>query len=298
MTIIKKAFIPAHVYNTFLTEDYVYSDKQITTKHTFVWEFNNTSDTINVKLTNTTNNIICYNYSIPYANIINNDAYVDQSLFSISDTAYNNFHWPVILDTVINTDATQTQKAVPYVVNSNDLIEVTSKTLQNKGNLDTGNTLDLSLKINSLGNSNTLFKILVPYVNCPVSELVFIVKVADNPLVDISFVNKDRSEVDVKTLSKGPNPSKYFNQLTITSDKSSPVAGDIINLTVTSENPNISKIYVEPVSGFTNKTQITLTNGVGKISINTFGFETADQIKVKFGYKYFSNIASYTKTLA
>jgi hypothetical protein len=302
MTTIKLNPLPGNIYNKF-TEDYITVDTIPTEPYNFIWEFDNTADAVKFKMTNTTDNTIQYNFVIPLEIIKNTPGYETQALIAISDNANKKFLVKLDEETGQDIPTTQAERAVPHVVSEDDLIEITHQTLSTKANLDTANTKQDAPSGYQLPIADVYLRILVPYKNCPANELVFTIKVLDDEFANITYVNKDSSPVDVTTMvatyqTNIAQPNKIFNPLTITADKNNPVAGDVIKLTVTSENTNVPEVYAEPVAGFINKTKIKLTNGVGTVTVDSDGLETGDVVQIKFGYKYFSNVANYTKTLA
>lgn len=301
MTKIKANPQPANIYNQFIT-DLVTSESTQgpSTHYDFSWEFNNTVDTINVKLINTTENKIEYNFSIPYDNIKVNPAYDTQTYFAIKNSAVETFMLSLNGEGEYSP-TTQEQRNTPYVISADELTEITSFTLPTKAILDTGNTQMYSpdqLK-SAHGSNEAMFKIIVPYKDCPVSDLEFVVKYPDTPEVTVTYgPDADVTTLENTVAGEGSAASKYFNKLTITADKDAPAAGDNIKLTVTSEDPNVPEVYAEAVVGILTKTTIKLTDGVGNVTVSTLGLDSGDQVLIKFGYKYFTNIANYTKTLA
>ena len=301
-TIVKLNPLSGIIYNKFI-ETHKNESSIPSSPYDFVWEFNNTADTVNFKMTNTTDNTIQYNFSIPLEIIKNTPGYETQSLIAISNEANQKFCVKFDEETFSDIETTQTERAIPYVIKDDDLIEITHQTLSTKANLDTANTKQDGSSGYKLPISDVYLRILVPYKNCPANELEFVIKVPDSEYANVSFINTDNSQVITSTLAKTystniSQPNKIFNTLTITADKTSPAAGDIIKLTVTSENINVPEVYAESIGGFISKNKITLTNGVGTVILNTNGLDTGDTAQVKFGYKYFSNVANYTKTLA
>jgi hypothetical protein len=257
----------------------------VETPYNFTWDITTDTNNINVKLTNDTEETIQYNFVIPYENIKQNLAYNTQTLFAITDA--------VMLNLLLQSEKT------PYTLTETDLIEVTSITAKTKSHLDTGlNYLPDPADSLKLGHGATIcvFKIFVPYKDCSISDLKFIIKYPDTDMITVNFNPAHPTELLETNIPT--KCSKFFDNLTITADNNNPVAGDNILLTITAEETNITQIYVQQIVGTVNKLKVNLTNGVGTLMISTLGLDAGDTVEVKFGYKSFSSIKKYTKTLA
>jgi len=86
--------------------------------------------------------------------------------------------------------------------------------------------------------------------------------------------------------------------ITSSTTATSPSAGTTIPVSVTCSNTSISKLYLEPIVGLLDRTEVTLTNGVGSFNILTDTLSSGNTVKIKIGYKRYSNVNTFTKTLA
>jgi len=90
--------------------------------------------------------------------------------------------------------------------------------------------------------------------------------------------------------------SELIAGITATSTGNSNV-GDVISVNITCQNTSVEHVYLEPVVGIIDRTEVKLTAGVGKFNILTSTLEAGDIIKVKIGHKKWSNVTTFTKTL-
>jgi hypothetical protein len=71
-----------------------------------------------------------------------------------------------------------------------------------------------------------------------------------------------------------------------------------LEVTVSSTNTSLEKVYLKPVCGVLDRTEVKLTNGTGKFKIITNTLESGDIVTVKAGHKKFSNVTTFTKTVS
>ena len=86
--------------------------------------------------------------------------------------------------------------------------------------------------------------------------------------------------------------------ITTSTTVDSPTPGTKIPVAVTCSEPTVLKLYLEPIVGLLDRTEVVMTNGTGMFNIFTDTLTTGDIAKVKIGYKKFSNVISFTKTIA
>lgn len=152
---------------------------------------------------------------------------------------------------------------------------------------------------------NKSIRMFVPSANSTFSDCLFLVA---QPLDIIPAGNVIPEEmVTTTTTVNAPNvfidevaPSirSIIASVTSSTTLSSPTAGTIIPVTVTCSDANVTKVYLEGVVGLTDRTEVLLTAGVGSFNIITDSLASGDTVKVKIGHKKYSNINTFTKTLA
>jgi len=88
-----------------------------------------------------------------------------------------------------------------------------------------------------------------------------------------------------------------LSKVTATTQSSS-TAGTSIKVNVTAEETNLKKLYLEPICGVLDRTEVKLTNGSGSFNILTSTLIAGETVEVKIGHKKFSNITKFTKVLS
>jgi len=100
------------------------------------------------------------------------------------------------------------------------------------------------------------------------------------------------------TLSNTPLDWKsVFSPIQLTSAAVSS-GDDNVEVTVTSTNTSLEKVYLKQVCGVLDRIEVKLTNGTGKFKVITSTLETGDSIVVKAGHKKFSNVTTFTKNIS
>lgn len=100
------------------------------------------------------------------------------------------------------------------------------------------------------------------------------------------------------TLSEDPLSWKsVFSPINLTS-ASITEGTEFVEVTVTSTDTGLEKVYLEPVCGILDRTVVNLTNGSGKFKVVTNTLEAGDSVIVKAGHKKFSNVTTFTKTIS
>jgi hypothetical protein len=82
-------------------------------------------------------------------------------------------------------------------------------------------------------------------------------------------------------------------EITVTS---STVSGDIVTVNFTTDS-KMNNIYLVQSQGYLPKLKIPVTNGAGSFKVVTTGMDTGDVVKVKLGFKYWTNATEFTKVL-
>jgi hypothetical protein len=84
----------------------------------------------------------------------------------------------------------------------------------------------------------------------------------------------------------------------ITATGPSSISPDSVFSVDVSTDSSISAIYVEQVHGVLPRLKIPLTNGAGTFKVSTIGMESGDNVEVKIGFKKYTNVVTYTKTVS
>jgi hypothetical protein len=165
-----------------------------------------------------------------------------------------------------------------------------------------------------------VFYIFVPSEDATFSDMTYSIGVPINKLEKLQMAGYENAEELALNANKGRldelvgvevvvnEPHIWTNQnasmpslfapLTATTPTTAPSVGDIIPVTVTCANTSVPKVYLEAIHGVTDRTEVVMTNGVGTFNILTNTLASGDTVDVKIGYKLFSNLVEFTKTLA
>lgn len=153
-------------------------------------------------------------------------------------------------------------------------------------------------------------RIFVPHVGATFNECTFHVlttnesfKTIDTPDNIVPVINSDIWNISVDTtkhavIDSATSYKTFLAPIASTTTVTSPSVGDVIPVTVTCADTSISKLYLDQVVGVLDKTQVNLTNGVGTFSILTNTLSAGETVKVKIGYKKYTNVNTFTKILA
>jgi hypothetical protein len=307
----KKSFLrrylqtPEYVSNSWITSkleaknpDLSFSDQTVDI-NTLSWDMNAIQDEpisfncdfqlanniLTYKLTNTTENKVLANLSIPIDNF--SGAYAC-TIWRISDE--------FIAEHQSNISSfTDTPQAVP----SNVMVNSTATTLPTRAKF-----MLLPRKFN-----------LVFWVNKDDPTTEDIVPVVIRPRLKSETPSADELNFDITypettnwanhTVTFTGNLTKHekdtVDQLAIEmlpaiEITSSTVSGDVITVNF-STGTNISTLYLGQDVGYLPKTSVPVTNGTGSFKVVTTGLDTGEEVKVKMGHKYWSNQLTFTKTL-
>jgi hypothetical protein len=140
-------------------------------------------------------------------------------------------------------------------------------------------------------------RIFVPNASGNFTNFVYqLVGVKDLDVTNTNITNtfKVNTPYTIETNSK--KSSEFIANITSTTT-GNPAVGDTIPVTVTCENTSVASVFLEPVVGIIDRTEVKLTSGVGKFNILTSTLEAGDIVKVKIGHKKWSNVTTFTKTL-
>jgi hypothetical protein len=260
----------------------------------FWFDITSEPDVVWFKFINVALNTTVFNFKLDYNIIKNHINYSDQTFWGIS----NNFK--------LEHDTHITQNNSPYIITKSDIVPILCETFVSK---------ETQISLKSLNVNDVPIKMFVPYKNCPLNEVKFYVAKPiisdDYRKVPISFVGPDGSTAtvsstsiteEITTLLPGQPGHRsgwldLISNITVQSDANIVNAGDNIVVNISVEDTRISVIYVESVIGYTNKTRVALTNGQGSVIVKTDELQAGDEVRIKFGYKYFTGVAEYTKLI-
>ncbi len=270
MTTFKKQFIEGSRYNLFfdsLTGDVSELEAPVNTAKISV---TTDSDSIFVLVTREEDSTALFNFEIPYNIITENTAFGDQTLWAITDSCIKNKR----------VDG----ESEPYVLTQQDIINVGATTFVSK---------DSRIFREEYNNYYSPIRIFVPSKTSTIDDLtiVFIDDLPrDTPVITVFETNPSTTDV-----------LESWKDLLATITVTGPTSigpDETADLNVTCSDTSVTEIFVEPVIGATNKTRVIMNNGQGTLKVNTFGLSSGDEIDIKFGYKYFTGISRYTKTVS
>lgn len=151
-------------------------------------------------------------------------------------------------------------------------------------------------------------RMFVPSVNAKFTDCLF--QVADP--IDETIPNGPIPEetiswnITVNTTVNSPNTvvdqvrsiRTVIATVTSSTNVTAPAAGSLIPVTVTCSDVTVSKVYLEPVVGVIDRTEVVLTAGTGTFNILTDSLSSGDTVRVKIGHKKYSSVNIFTKQLA
>lgn len=210
---------------------------------------------------------VLYNTSLNIAEILNHPRFSEQSFWSCSDSSL-----------------------------SPDLVTLTSSVLVNLGNrsLSTKSPIHPSGQISSGQDcAHCPWLLFVPHKNATLSECTIRVSKPDEETNAITIVNIDATDNCVVD----PTLKKYVDIITDIECTTQEVSSNMIKVAVAVSDTKITQIYLEPICGILDRTVVNLTNGAGSFTVLTNTLSAGDVVSVKVGYKHFTNVTTYTKTI-
>ena len=156
-----------------------------------------------------------------------------------------------------------------------------------------------------LGYQFSPFFIFVPSKNSSINDLIWIIPTSygrsndpeeTHPAINVQIGGTSGSGVIISE-----QPEFINNNLISTINVSGPSSiqeNSTFTLNLLVSDTSITEIYVDVVNGITNKNRIYLTNGSGNLDVSTTGLMSGEQVKLKFGYKYFTGVTTYTKVIS
>jgi hypothetical protein len=89
-----------------------------------------------------------------------------------------------------------------------------------------------------------------------------------------------------------------FGSITSSTSLQSVSAGTTIPVTVNCSDTTVSKLYLEPICGIVDRTEVIMTNGTGKFNVITNTLTAGETVEVKIGYKTYSDRNKFTQVLS
>lgn len=247
-----------------------YEDPNIPENFTFNHDFSNDGDVIKYQLKSVLDDTLIFDLSINLQDIKDNISFDEQTLWAVDDS-------------FIKENKYKQNVVVPPTA----IINVFSKTIVGKTSISEPTSNYALLPI----------KIFVPKADSSIQDIyILLVEPGLLPELQTPFISTITGTTDIETVQITPTTrSVLVSPINVSPNTDSPVAGDDIVISLTASNVNY--VYVQPIVGIVNKTKVKLTNGTGTVTIKTDSLNSGDEVDIKFGYRYFSNIARYTKTL-
>jgi hypothetical protein len=148
------------------------------------------------------------------------------------------------------------------------------------------------------------FYVFVPSKDSSINDLIWVIPTSNGvssdevarPPINVAVTGPSAQGV---VLSE--QPEFINNNLISTITVSGPASietNSTFTLNLSVSDTSIKEIFVDAISGTTNKTRVYLTNGTGSLQVSTAGLTTTDNVKIKFGYKYFTGVTTYTKVIS
>jgi len=277
----------AKIYTTYLPPitwgDIFYSNDTIEIVNELKIEETKLTNTWTKKISGETpSEIILYSVELQLETLKASPRFGDQTFFTISNSEF-------VLPKIGSTIDVNEQEI--HTVNENQIISIFDRSSTNKTNTLFGPPHDTT-------NWSYPLRIFVPNASGNFTNFVYqLVGAKDFGVTNENITNtfKVNTPYTIETDSK--KSSEFIANITATTTTDNPAVGDIIPVTVTCENTSVVSIFLEPVVGIVDRTEVKLTSGVGKFNILTSTLEAGDIVKVKIGHKKWSNVTTFTKTL-
>ncbi len=217
--------------------------------------------------------VVCVNVSLTLEELKSNVRYHEQGLFSVEQ--------------VVATGSFSEEESFPIKKESIvSLFDLTSADRNPR------------IEKNDSPSFKFPFLMFVPFEDATFKDFTYLVKSPDAVIGGDPSIYTDTITVNAGNTVFNENKTRISLLSTITiSATENPTAGDVIDVSVSTTEPNVKTIYIDQISGITNKSEVKLVNGSGSFKILTDTLSSGDEVKVKLGYKSFKSVASYTATL-
>lgn len=275
MTSFKKSLVQASRFDRYAPEyqgtqqDLAELESPVVTVKTSVTIENNS---VFLLVTNKETELVVLDFEIPLDIIKQNPAFGDQTYWTIKDSFLQKWTAP----------GSEVERKV---LTKDDVINVSAATLITK---------DSTIFKEEYNNFYSPVRIFVPSKNSTINDLVIVLL---DDVIPEGSVHPTTAETDPPDLETLQTWKDLLATITITGPATINV-DEIVDLNIQCSDSSVSEVFVEPVIGATNKTRVLLDNGQGTLKVNTFGLSSGDEVNIKFGYKYFTGISRYTKTVS
>lgn len=273
----------ANIYKTYLPprtwgEVFLYEDNNIEIINELKIEETKLTHTWTKKISGETpSEVVLYSIELDLETLKSSPRFGDQTFFTISNSE---FVLPVI---------GSIQEEIHTVI-EDQIISIFDRSSTNKSKFIFGST-------HGTKNWSYPLRIFVPNASGNFTNFVYqLIGAKDFNVTNEKITNtfKVNTPYTIETNSK--KVSEFIANITSTTT-GNPAVGDTIPVTVTCENTSVASVFLEPVVGIVDRTEVKLTSGVGKFNILTSTLEAGDIVKVKIGHKKWSNVNTFTKTL-
>lgn len=237
----------------------------------FNHEFSVTGNIINYKLSNATKDKLLLNLNIDLDIIKSHPAYADQTLWGVKDSVLQQHK-----NGFVGQDA--------YTVKKEEFVQFMVDSYTNKEPVIT---------------SNFPVKFFVPGKDITVDDITVFMAVSDETQnKEINTVTGITNIVTTESIPGTPMWKQLISPITSTTSATTVNVGDDVVVNITTEDTKVKEVYLEPVVGITNKTRVQMTNGQGSYIVKTGDLQSGDQIRIKHGYKWFTGVSEFTKTIS
>ena len=308
-------------YRTAWNRYQQYTPTDTTSVAVFNHNFNITETSLEYKLTNVTTSKVIFWFNTTLAEFKAANRFTDQSWFGISNLVFGQE------EACPGNPDNQTLNYTDFVSLLDASFPGKRKSLEVNGIDESGNCPVRIFVPYASGN----FTNFAYQVACPDTPPTGIVQ---NHTITVTTNLENPSILLDESESSPSNPYKpgwkwFFAPITVTPSIQSPKAGEKITYTLNLTDPNsnnleqqqyiqyipanfqdstftwslpdtashITKVYVEPLAGYVNKTVVNLTNGTGSFTVDTSDLVSGDAVQFKIGYKLFTGVVNYTQTL-
>jgi len=140
------------------------------------------------------------------------------------------------------------------------------------------------------------FRIFVPTASSDFTECKYTVgmpEIGEQYHTVTVETNNTATYDDTPTLWKS-----LFDQITLSTTQSSVSVGDNLVVNVQAANTDLDYVYLEQVCGVLDRTKVSLVNGSGSFTVLTDTLSSGDVVEVKYGYKLYTGLGTFTKTIS
>lgn len=233
--------------------------------------FSVSGSVLNYKLTNVTKDRLLLNLDIDLQVIKSHSGFADQTLWGIKDS---------VLEQHKNGFVGQE----PYAVVKEDLVPFLVQSYTSKDPLFT---------------SMFPVRIYVPGKEITADELNISMAVSDESLgAETNTVTGIEDITTIQSIENQPMWKQLISNIISSTTSTTVNVGDDIVVNISTSDPKVKEVYLEPVVGITNKTRVRLTDGQGSYIIKTSDLDSGDEVRIKHGFKWFTGVSEFTKIIS